>query len=71
MRFYYVSFNSLDILKQRTSDVDLKKHAIQLMKETGSFEYARNVLDTLKNDILKEIAVLGGNNILEGMRLLL
>jgi hypothetical protein len=25
----------------------------------------------LKNDILKEIAVLGGNNILEGMRLLL
>jgi hypothetical protein len=50
-------------------DIDLKKHAILLMKETGSFEYARNVLDILKSDILKEIEFLGGNNILEGMKL--
>jgi len=56
-----------NILKQRTVDVDLKKHAILLMKEAGSFEYARKVLDGLKTDVVAEIQLLGGNSILEGI----
>jgi hypothetical protein len=37
------------------------------MEEVGSFEYAKKVLDGLKNEILEEIKQFGGNNILEGI----
>jgi len=59
------------ILKQRTNDIDLKKHAISLMKEVGSFEYSRKKLDTLKAEIQEEIKILGGNIVLEGLMLYL
>jgi len=56
-----------NILRQRTTDIDLKKHAISLMKEGGSFDYAQKVLDQLKIEILAEIEKLGGNSVLLGM----
>jgi len=55
------------ILKQRTTDIDLKKHAISLMDEAKSFDYAKKVLENLKVEINEEIKKLGGNKILEGM----
>eukprot|EP00904_Undaria_pinnatifida_P004111 jgi/Undpi1/13700/HiC_scaffold_9.g03354.m1 len=51
----------LNILKQRTEDVDVKKHALQWMKHTGSFVYTRNRLLSLKGSIAAEIASLGGH----------
>eukprot|EP00164_Ancoracysta_twista_P004570 GFYU01006168.1.p1 GENE.GFYU01006168.1~~GFYU01006168.1.p1 ORF type:complete len:305 (-),score=93.89 GFYU01006168.1:191-1105(-) len=54
----------LSILKQHTEDVDKKKYAVQVMKETKSFEYTRKVLWELHGDIVKEIEALGGNEML-------
>ncbi|CAM9538121.1 unnamed protein product, partial [Laminaria digitata] len=51
----------LNILKQRTEDVDVKKHALQWMKHTRSFVYTRDRLLSLKTSIASEIASLGGH----------
>ncbi|OAQ61212.1 geranylgeranyl pyrophosphate synthase [Pochonia chlamydosporia 170] len=37
----------LQILKQKTTDDEIKKYAIQYMESTGSFEYTRQVLGAL------------------------
>lgn len=37
----------LNILKQKTTDVEVKRHAVEYMKGTGSFKYTKKVLDTL------------------------
>jgi len=50
------------ILKQRTSDVDLKRHCLTLMESTKSFEYTRNTLNDLEMETRKLIAELGGND---------
>jgi len=54
----------LSILKQRTNDVELKKYAVKYMEQTGSFEYTRNILKGLHEDIVQEIDRLGGNDLL-------
>ncbi|CAN0155022.1 unnamed protein product, partial [Ascophyllum nodosum] len=51
----------LNILKQKTEDVDVKKHALQWMKHTGSFVYTRDRLLSLKKEISAEISRLGGH----------
>ena len=51
----------LNILRQRTEDVDVKRHAVKWMIEVGSMEYTRNTLRTLKIQVMDEINLLGGH----------
>ena len=51
----------LNILKQRTEDVNLKKHAVQWMEQCGSLIFTRNKLKELKTLVLNEIESLGGH----------
>jgi geranylgeranyl diphosphate synthase type 3 len=37
----------LNILKQKTTDEEVKRYAVKYMESTGSFEYCRKVLKTL------------------------
>ena len=46
----------LNILKQRTTDVDIKKYAVEYMKLSGSFEYTENKLRELMADIQEDVA---------------
>jgi geranylgeranyl pyrophosphate synthase len=52
---------ALDILKQRTQDADLKKHAIDILTHAGSFEYTRKRLREYEQEARQEILRLGGN----------
>ncbi|KJE91883.1 geranylgeranyl pyrophosphate synthetase [Capsaspora owczarzaki ATCC 30864] len=54
----------LNILKQRTTDIDMKKFCLETMRKTGSFEYTIKVLNELEQEALSEIAKLGGNQML-------
>ena len=45
----------LEILQMRTKDQNLIKEAIDLIKKTDSFEYARNVANKLIEDAWKDI----------------
>ena len=51
----------LNILKQRTEDVHIKRHAVDFMRSAGSFEYTRKVLGELRDDVEREIGRLGGH----------
>jgi geranylgeranyl diphosphate synthase type 3 len=55
----------LNILKQRTEDVGLKKFAVKLMYETGSFDYTRRALIEIHRELLVQLEALGGNKALE------
>ncbi|KAI1285744.1 Geranylgeranyl pyrophosphate synthase [Halotydeus destructor] len=52
----------LNILKQRTKSLELKKYAVQLLQASGSFEYTLNILNKLDSETRAEIALLGGND---------
>ena len=39
---------NLDIVRQRTSDVDVKKYCVQRMTQLGAFEYTKKVLIELE-----------------------
>jgi geranylgeranyl diphosphate synthase type 3 len=54
----------IQILKQRTEDVDVKKYAVQYMEQMGSLTYTRNKLKELKTEVLEQIHVLGGHPLL-------
>lgn len=54
----------LNILKQRTTNIDVKRHAIHFMERIGSFEYTRAKLRALRADIDAEINCLGGHQVL-------
>eukprot|EP01127_Copromyxa_protea_P003449 TRINITY_DN1326_c0_g1_i1.p1 TRINITY_DN1326_c0_g1~~TRINITY_DN1326_c0_g1_i1.p1 ORF type:complete len:259 (-),score=59.95 TRINITY_DN1326_c0_g1_i1:74-850(-) len=56
-----------NILKQRTTNDDLKRHAISLMEECGSFKYTLEVMEGLSAEIDAKIKALGGNKVLEHM----
>lgn len=45
----------LNILKKKTTDVELKKYAVQIMRETASFEYTERILVSLYDQLLAEI----------------
>eukprot|EP00697_Spironema_sp_BW2_P014913 gnl/Spiro4/5568_TR2829_c0_g1_i1.p1 gnl/Spiro4/5568_TR2829_c0_g1~~gnl/Spiro4/5568_TR2829_c0_g1_i1.p1 ORF type:complete len:349 (+),score=66.72 gnl/Spiro4/5568_TR2829_c0_g1_i1:49-1047(+) len=49
------------ILRQRTRDVSLKKYAVELMRQVGSFVHTQNTLTELREQILRDIQELGGN----------
>ena len=55
----------IGILRQKTSDPEIKRYAVSYMESTGSFEYTRSVLRANRVAILEEIASLGGNPVLE------
>jgi geranylgeranyl diphosphate synthase type 3 len=57
----YIYFNSVDILRQRTQDVSLKKHAIKVLEASHSFEYTRCKIQELEREAREEIERLGGN----------
>lgn len=51
----------ISILKQRTDNIDVKRYAQGLMKESGSMTYTRQKCIQLKEEIVQEIGLLGGN----------
>lgn len=51
----------LEILKQRTEDVELKKRCVKLLEEAGSFAYTRGILKKLYQEAKIELAKLGPN----------
>jgi len=54
----------INILRQRTEDIDLKRHAVKCLRATGSFEYTARVLNDLVEETLTKIEELGGNPML-------
>ncbi|EFX77392.1 hypothetical protein DAPPUDRAFT_305827 [Daphnia pulex] len=55
----------INILRQRTKDMDVKRYCVSLLEKFGSFEYTRQTLIQLDLDARREIEKLGGNPILE------
>ncbi|XP_011646732.1 geranylgeranyl pyrophosphate synthase isoform X2 [Pogonomyrmex barbatus] len=54
----------INILRQRTKDIEVKRHCIKLLERFGSFKYTRNVLEELDLAARTEIERLGGNPLL-------
>eukprot|EP01125_Pyxidicula_operculata_P017754 TRINITY_DN6259_c0_g1_i1.p1 TRINITY_DN6259_c0_g1~~TRINITY_DN6259_c0_g1_i1.p1 ORF type:complete len:301 (+),score=47.82 TRINITY_DN6259_c0_g1_i1:1-903(+) len=61
----------INILKRKSEDVDIKRHAIEYMTKVGSFDYTQKVLDDLKVKIHKELKELGENKKLNELIILL
>jgi geranylgeranyl diphosphate synthase, type III len=51
----------INILKQRTEDIDIKRYAQRVMREAGSLKYTRDKCSCLKTEIVKQIEGFGGN----------
>ena len=51
----------MNILRQRTTDIEVKKYCVTLLKETGSFKYTLDKLEELDTKVRSEVAKLGGN----------
>ncbi|XP_041363256.1 geranylgeranyl pyrophosphate synthase-like [Gigantopelta aegis] len=51
----------LSILRQRTTDIDVKKYCVDLMAKKGSFEYTKTKLKELEKSAYDLIAEHGGN----------
>lgn len=51
----------LNILRQRTKNVDVKRYCVTLLEKFGSFEYTRTVLSELNQKARAEVERLGGN----------
>ena len=57
----------LHILRLRTEDLEIKKHALDWMNQCGSLVYTRSFLSTLKLQVMSEIAKLGGHSQLSAL----
>ncbi|CAH0729177.1 unnamed protein product, partial [Brenthis ino] len=55
----------LNILKQRTRDVSLKKYFVSLLNTLGSLQYTRNVMEEMDREARAMISKFGGNPLLE------
>ena len=51
----------MNILRQRTTDIEVKKYCVSLLEKTGSFKYTLDVLEELDSKVRSEIEKLGGN----------
>ncbi|CAH0394222.1 unnamed protein product [Bemisia tabaci] len=51
----------LNILRQRTQDVEVKRYCVKLLEKFGSFQYTHDVLVELDRQAREEIEKLGGN----------
>ena len=49
------------IIRQKTSNLEVKKYCVSLLADAGSFEYSKITLVELEERIKNEIVVLGGN----------
>lgn len=56
-----------DILRQRTSNVDLKKYCVQLLEKLGSFKYTREILMELDELAREEVARIGPNTHMDNL----
>ena len=54
-----------NILRQRTQEIEVKKYAIKLLEDAGSFEYTRDQMRLLDDRIRTEIEKLNGNDLLK------
>ena len=54
-----------NILRQRTQEIDVKRYAIKLLEDAGSFKYTRSQMRLLDSKILEEIEKLNGNDLLK------
>jgi geranylgeranyl diphosphate synthase, type III len=54
----------LSILKQRTEDVEVKRYAQTLLKDSGSLDYTRMKCKSLKQEITQEVQKFGNNPML-------
>lgn len=50
-----------DILRQRTSDVEVKRYCVKLLEKFGSFKYTRDVLFNIDKEVREEAKKLGDN----------
>lgn len=57
----------LNILKQRTDNLDVKRHAVDFMDTVGSFAYTRAKLVGIRDQISAEIHDLGGHPKLQAL----
>ncbi|KAJ3625166.1 hypothetical protein MTP99_018728 [Tenebrio molitor] len=55
----------LNILKQKTKDIETKKYFVRLLEKFGSFEYTIKVLEKLRDEAVEEMNKIGGNSHLE------
>lgn len=56
--------NIPDILRQRTSDVEVKRYCVKLLERFGSFDYTRNVLLSIDKEVREEVKKLGENSLM-------
>lgn len=54
-------FLSVDIIKQRTKNIELKKYAVNRLEELGSFDYTLTTLTGLNKKTRDEVSRLGEN----------
>lgn len=65
MTRFKFNFNPiLDILRQRTRDVEVKKYCVSLLEKLGSFKYTRETLESLDKEARNEVDLLGPNPIM-------
>ncbi|XP_071452072.1 terpene synthase [Hetaerina americana] len=57
----------MNILRQRTRDVEVKKYCVSLMERYGSFAYTRQLLEQLDTEAREEITRLGSNPLMEAL----
>ncbi|KAH9396538.1 Geranylgeranyl pyrophosphate synthase [Tyrophagus putrescentiae] len=51
----------INIIKQRTQNVELKRYAVNRLEAFGSFEYTMTTMNDLSDKAIKEVELLGGN----------
>ncbi|XP_076317982.1 terpene synthase-like [Tachypleus tridentatus] len=61
IRSYPEDPRMINIIRQRTHDVEIKKYSVDLMEKFGSFEYARKTMKELDQEARTEVEILGGN----------
>ncbi|XP_043252452.1 geranylgeranyl pyrophosphate synthase-like [Colletes gigas] len=54
----------MNILRQRTKDIEVKRYCVNLLEKFGSFAYTRGVLEELDKKARDEVKRLGGNPLL-------
>ncbi|XP_063993939.1 terpene synthase isoform X2 [Diachasmimorpha longicaudata] len=54
----------MNIMRQRTKDVEVKKYCVTLLEKFGSFAYTRTILEELDKKARAEVERLGGNPLL-------
>ncbi|XP_046392537.1 geranylgeranyl pyrophosphate synthase isoform X2 [Ischnura elegans] len=57
----------MNILRQRTRDIEVKKYCVSLMDRYGSFAYTRQLLEQLDSEAREEISRLGSNPLMEAV----